>query len=111
MVDHDLDRVFRGLADPTRRAILARLARAPARVTDLAAGRPMSLQAVSKHVAVLEEAGLLVRRRAGRDVWCEAAPAALAAGEAWIAGMRRFWTARLDELAAHAAADREEGGT
>jgi DNA-binding transcriptional ArsR family regulator len=108
MVDHDLDRVFRGLSDPTRRAILARLSRAPARVSDLAAGRPMSLQAVSKHVAVLEEAGLLVRRRAGRDVWCEAAPAALAAAEAWIADTRRFWTARLDELAA-AAEDPEEG--
>src|SRR5437867_11525484 len=67
MVEYQLDTVFAALADPTRRAILARLAHGDARVTELAAPMPMSLNAVSKHLRVLEEAGLVRRTVAGRE--------------------------------------------
>ncbi|MBI3024892.1 MAG: winged helix-turn-helix transcriptional regulator [Candidatus Tectomicrobia bacterium] len=94
-----LDATFAALADPTRRAILARLARGEASVTALAAPFRVSLPAVSKHRRVLERAGLLARSREGRfhRLRLEAAPLR-EAGE-WIAFYRRFWEGQLDALA------------
>jgi DNA-binding transcriptional ArsR family regulator len=88
------------LAHPTRRAILERVMHREARVTDLAAPFDLSLNAVSKHIQVLEKAGLLRRRRAWREhlVSFDATP--LVEVNAWLEGTRAFWTARLDALEA-----------
>jgi DNA-binding transcriptional ArsR family regulator len=93
-----LDRVFSAVADPTRRAILARLAGSDARVTDLASAFPISLNSTSKHIRVLEGAGLVRRRVRGREhtLSLEAAPLAEAAG--WIEHYRGFWTDQLASL-------------
>ncbi len=94
----DLDVTFGALADPTRRAILARLARGESTVTELAGPFEISLAAVSKHLRVLERAGLVVRARAGRvhRMRLDAEPLQGAAG--WIERYRRFWEDRLDAL-------------
>ena len=96
-----LDRTFAALADPTRRRILARLARGHHRVTDLARPYSMSLPAVSKHLRVLEKAGLLRRRRHGRvhEIQLEARPLKQAAQ--WVEEYREFWEGSLDRLAAY----------
>lgn len=93
-----LDGVFNALSDPTRRAILARLTSADARVTELAAGFPISLNSVSKHIRVLERCGLLRRRVTGRDHVLSLDPAPLAEAAAWIEYYRRFWEGRLEAL-------------
>lgn len=94
----DLDAVFSALADPTRRAILSRLARGEASVNDLAAPFAMSQPAVSKHLKVLERAGLIVRDidRQRRPARLNAEPMAAAVG--WLEEFRRFWSARFDQL-------------
>jgi DNA-binding transcriptional ArsR family regulator len=91
-----LDRVFSSVSDPTRRAILARLADADARVTDLAA--EISLNSTSKHIRVLEHAGLVRRTVRGREhiLSLEAAPLSEAAD--WIEHYRRFWSEQLASL-------------
>ena len=96
-----LNRTFAALADPTRRKILAHLARGDRRVTDLARPYDMSLPAISKHLRVLEKAGLLRRRRYGRvhEMQLEAAPLKHAAK--WVEEYRRFWEGSLDRLAAY----------
>jgi DNA-binding transcriptional ArsR family regulator len=94
----DLDRTFAALADPTRRAIVATLAHGERTISELAAPQPMSLVAVSKHIAVLERAGLLTRTRAGRAQVCALAPAPLAGAAGWLDRYREFWTARIDAL-------------
>lgn len=99
--DHQLDGVFAALADPTRRAILARLAEGEASVGDLAAPFAMSLPAVSKHLGVLERAGLLAREKDGRVRRCRLEPAPLRGAADWIGAYRRFWTGRFDALARH----------
>ena len=93
-----LDGVFSALADPTRRAILARLTDTDARVTELAAAFPISLNSVSKHIRVLERCGLLRRRVVGRDHVLSLQPAPLAEAAAWIEHYRRFWEGRLAAL-------------
>jgi DNA-binding transcriptional ArsR family regulator len=93
-----LDATFRALADPTRRAMLARLAVGEASVTELAEPFDVSLPAISKHLRVLEDAGLLARERAGRVHRCRLAPAPLASVAEWIAHYRRFWDTQLDAL-------------
>jgi len=95
-----LDRTFAALADPTRRRILAHLARGSNRVTHLARPHAMSLPAVSKHLRVLEKAGLLRRRRYGRvhEMELEAKPLKQAAQ--WVEEYRKFWEGSLDRLAA-----------
>jgi DNA-binding transcriptional ArsR family regulator len=95
----NLNRTFAALADPTRRRILAHLARGDRRVTDLARPYPMSLPAVSKHLRVLEKAGLIRRRRYGRihQVNLEAEP--LKRAVEWVEKYRRFWEGSLDRLA------------
>jgi DNA-binding transcriptional ArsR family regulator len=83
-VDVALDRAFLALADPVRRALIARLSRGPATVNDLAEPFAMSKQGVSKHIQVLEAAGLITRSRNGQQRPCHLDPAALEALTAWI---------------------------
>lgn len=94
----DLDSTLTALADPTRRAILARLAAGESRVTDLAQPFDMSLNAVSKHIRMLERADLVRRRRAGREHLLTLNPAPLDQAGAWIEAQRRLWTHSLDLL-------------
>ena len=96
-----LNGTFAALADPTRRRILAHLARGDRRVTDLARPHAMSLPAVSKHLRVLEKAGLLRRRRYGRvhEMQLDAKPLKQAAQ--WVEEYRKFWEGSLDRLAAY----------
>ena len=93
-----LQHTFTALADPTRRSILERLSAGEARVTELAAHFPMSLNAVSKHIRVLEHARLINRRRAGRDHFLSLNPQPLDAAERWMQTQRAVWMARLDAL-------------
>ncbi|MBX6426512.1 MAG: winged helix-turn-helix transcriptional regulator [Variibacter sp.] len=93
-----LSATFAALADPTRRAILARLARGEASVTELAEPFAMSLPAISKHLKVLERAGLIVRGRAAQWRPCRIEPRALKEVDAWLAHYRRFWDETLDRL-------------
>jgi DNA-binding transcriptional ArsR family regulator len=93
-----LDRTFAALADPTRRAILARLAVGEATVGDLAAPFRVSRPAISKHLRVLEAAGLVHRARDGRVNRCQLDAHAMRAADEWIERYRVFWTHRLDHL-------------
>jgi DNA-binding transcriptional ArsR family regulator len=102
-----LDDTLVALADPTRRAILQRLARGEARVTEVAAPFAMSLNAVSKHIRALERAGLVKRRVAGRDHFLSFEPAPLDAAARWIETQRAAWNRRLDVL--EAIFDEEDG--
>jgi len=101
MVEHNskvLDRTFGALADPTRRRILAQLAEGEECVTELARPHAMSLAAVSKHLIVLEKAGLVKRRRDGRlhSLTLEAEP--MHEAEAWLNRYRKFWEGNLDQF-------------
>jgi DNA-binding transcriptional ArsR family regulator len=93
-----LDRVFGALADPTRRAILRRLAGGARTVGELAEPFDMSFAAAAKHVKVLEQAGLLSRTIEGRWHRCRLAAGPLAAADRWLAYYERFWSMRLDDL-------------
>jgi len=99
-----LDATFSALADPTRRAILARLARGEAMVTELAEPFPMSLPAISKHLRVLESAGLLRREIDGRVHRCRLAAEPMKDAAAWIAQYRAFWETQFDALEKYLAA-------
>jgi DNA-binding transcriptional ArsR family regulator len=101
-----LDEVFVALADETRRAILARLSTGPARVTELAAPFDISLNSVSKHIRMLERAGLVVRRRSGRDHYLSLDPRPLAEASDWLQSRQRFWADRVLRL--HALLDEED---
>lgn len=104
-----LDLAFSALADPTRRAIVDRLAREGAtRVTDVARPFAMSLNAVSKHVKVLERAGLLRRVRSGREHRLALDPAPLREVARWTSRYERYWNERLDHLAAFLAERKEK---
>jgi len=96
----ELDGVFNALCDPTRRAILARLTDADARVTEIAADFPISLNSISKHIRMLERAGLLRRSIVGRDHVLTLNAGPLADAQAWIEKYRRFWEGRLAALEA-----------
>ncbi len=93
-----LDPVFRALADPTRRAVIARLARGPAATSDLAAGSRMALPSFLQHLDALESAGLVRSRKQGRVRTYRLAPKPLRAAERWIADQRALWERRLDAL-------------
>ena len=97
---NQLDRTFQALGDPTRRALVERLAAGPASVSDLAAPLPMSLPAVMLHLKVLEESGLVVSEKKGRVRTCSIAPAALSLAEQWVGERRRMWERNLDRLGA-----------
>ena len=94
----DLDQTLMALADPTRRAILQRLSQGEARVTELAGPFDMSLNAVSKHIRVLERARLVRRRQAGRDHYLSIDIGPLDRAAAWIASQRLAWNDQLDAL-------------
>ncbi len=96
----DLDQTFAALADPTRRAILARLARGDAVVGDLAEPFNISLPAISRHLRVLERARLIERRVDAQWRVCRLRAGSLRAAAHWIDRYRRFWEQRLDDLAA-----------
>ena len=100
MVDgHELDRVYGAIADASRRTIVWRLAaEGELKVTDLARPFEMSLNAVSKHIKVLEQAGLVSRRVSGRDHWLSLRSDPLAPSHAWIGLYQRFWESRIDAL-------------
>jgi DNA-binding transcriptional ArsR family regulator len=101
LTERDLDRGFGALSDPTRRAILARLAEGDAGVLDVAAPFPMSQPAVTKHLNVLEEAGLISRQRRARQRLCRLEPARLKQLSDWVGSYREFWEEsfeRLDQL-------------
>src|SRR5262245_58365570 len=93
-----LDRVFSAVSDPTRRAILARLAESDARVTDLAGAFPISLNSTSKHIRVLEGAGLVRRTVRGREHILSLDAAPLADAAQWIEHYQAFWSERLAAL-------------
>jgi len=93
-----LDAIFSAMADPTRRAILAKLAASDARVTELAAGFPISLNSTSKHIRMLERAGLVRRTIAGRDHFLALNAAPMAEAAEWIERYRKFWDERLAAL-------------
>lgn len=94
-----LDTAFHALADPTRRAVLSRLAAGAAPVKDLAAPFEMGLPSFLKHLRVLEESGLIHTEKSGRVRTCRLSPDRLAETESWLAGQRRLWEARTDRLA------------
>lgn len=96
-MDH-LSHTFQALADPTRRAILARLSQGPATVNELAAPFSMSLPAVSKHLKVLERAQLIARGREAQWRPCALKAAPLKAANDWMEQYRRFWEQRFDRL-------------
>jgi DNA-binding transcriptional ArsR family regulator len=101
MSTFSLDATFAALSDPTRRAILARLATGEASVTELAKPFSVSLPAVSKHLGVLERAGLIVRGRAGKWRPCRLQTAPLEGAADWLDEHRQLWEGSLDRLADH----------
>ena len=104
-----LDSTFAALADPTRRAILARLSSGEATVTELAEPFEMTLPAVSKHLKVLERAGLVSRGRVAQSRPCRLRAVPLREAAAWVVQYRRFWEGSLDRLEDYLR-DLQEGG-
>lgn len=102
MLEHHaaVDRVFHALGDPARRAMIDRLSRGPASVSELAVPFDMTLAAVVQHVQVLEQSGVITTEKVGRVRTCRLEPNGLAAAESWIAQRRSLWERRFDRLAA-----------
>ncbi len=94
-----LDRTYAALADPTRRALLVALRDGEARITELAAPLPMTFAGVSRHVGVLETAGLIKREIRGREHWLSLRLDALILAERWIGEQTSFWARRAEALA------------
>lgn len=111
MVEYELNQVFQALSDPTRRAILDRLAKGEATVSRLSRPFSLSLAAVSKHLGVLERAGLVTRVARGRERVCRINPAALENAWDWLRFHERFWTDRLDALEAQIATKNGDSGS
>ena len=109
MVEQRLDITFQALADPTRRGMLATLALGEKSIGELAEPFAMSFAGASKHVQVLERAGLLSRRKVGRTHLCSLRAEPLAEAEGWLKQWERFWTVRLDRLQTLVEADSETG--
>jgi DNA-binding transcriptional ArsR family regulator len=97
--DAVLDRVFHALADPSRRAMVDRLTRGPASVSELAEPFDMTLAAVVQHLKVLEDSGVVRSEKVGRVRTCRIEPAALTSAEQWITRRKALWERRLDRLA------------
>jgi DNA-binding transcriptional ArsR family regulator len=105
-MDHTLDRTFAALADPTRRALLARLGdRESVSVSDLAQPFAMSLPAIMKHLDVLSDAGLIAREKTGRVVACRLTAKPMEQAMDWLNRYQRFWSDNLDRLAAFVEED------
>lgn len=96
-----LNRVFQALADPTRRRLIETLGKEERTVSELAKPLSMSLPAVSKHLGVLERAGLLKRRREGKSHHMSFNPEAIQSAEVWLQAQRRFWEGSFDKLAVY----------
>jgi DNA-binding transcriptional ArsR family regulator len=105
--DHSLNRVFGALSDPTRRAIIARLTRGEATMSEIAGQFEMSLPGVSKHVSVLEEAGIVHRWRTGRTRRCRLEPERIQSANAWLDQQTKYWTDSLEALARFVEDDQE----
>jgi DNA-binding transcriptional ArsR family regulator len=105
----DLDRLFHALADPARRAMVERLTLGPAAVSELARPLPMSLPSAMQHLGVLEAAGLVRSKKAGRVRTCSLDPGALSQIEQWINARRIEWEQRLDRLGAYLKTLESEG--
>jgi DNA-binding transcriptional ArsR family regulator len=103
-----LDLMFQALADPTRRAMLERLSKSPASVSELAAPLPMSLPAVVQHLAVLEAAGIVKSQKVGRVRTCALEPGRLSLAEQWINQRRTEWERKLDRLGDYLNATKPE---
>jgi DNA-binding transcriptional ArsR family regulator len=101
MANDQLSLIFGALADPTRRRIIARLAEGEATVKELTAPFPMSQPAISRHLKVLERAGLISRRRAAQARPTALRPEALDEADAWIEGSKAIWRARMERLDTH----------
>jgi DNA-binding transcriptional ArsR family regulator len=105
---NNLDQVMLAISDPTRRAIIGRLARGPARISDVARPFSMSLTGFCKHVRVLERAGLVLRTRQGRENTLELSAEPLREIARWVSRYERFWNTRLDRLEGFFAARPEK---
>jgi len=103
-----LDQIFSALSDPTRRVILEQLRRGPARVTEIARPFPVSLNAISKHILVLERAGLIKRNVQGREHHCSLVADPLQSARSWLDHYRHFWEIRFDALERHIEANRRQ---
>jgi len=99
--ENNLNQTFQALADPTRRAIMARLAEGESSVNELATPFDISLPAISRHLKVLEEAKLIERRKDAQFRRCRLRPENLQAAAAWINHYKRFWEGQFDQLAAY----------
>jgi DNA-binding transcriptional ArsR family regulator len=105
-----LDGTFSALADPTRRAIISKLAEGEMPIMEIAAPFDMSLPAVTKHIRILEAAGLVTRRKQGRVRYCRLNAKPLREAAEWLAFYQRFWDARLDSLAGFLESDSDREG-
>jgi DNA-binding transcriptional ArsR family regulator len=103
-----LDTVFAALSDPTRRAILTALRKSPGTVSEIARPFPVSLNAISKHLMVLESAGLIHREKHGREHRCSLRAKPLRRAAGWLDHYRQFWEIRLDALEEHILAKKKE---
>jgi len=108
--DETLDAVFHALSDPSRRAILRMLAERERSIGELVPSFPISFVAVSNHVKALEQAGLVIRRKQGRQQMCSLEPRGLDARRSWLDAHERFWTERLDALDAVVSEMKLEAG-
>jgi DNA-binding transcriptional ArsR family regulator len=104
----NLDLMFQALADPTRRAMIDRLSRGPASVSELAKPFDMSLPAVVQHLQALEASGLVSSQKVGRVRTCQIEPEALSRAEHWLNERRTLWVQRLDRLGDYLAATEDE---
>ncbi len=109
VLEDPLDSTYAALADPTRRALLMALRGGDARITDLAAPLPMTFAGVSRHVGVLESAGLVRRTVRGREHWLSIRPEGFTEAESWIREQTAFWSRRADALAARLAGRKGTG--
>ena len=105
-----LDLTFQALADPARRAMVERLSRSPASVSELARPLAMSLPAVMQHLAVLEGSGLVVSEKIGRVRTCRIEPRALSLAEQWINSRRAEWEQKFDRLGVYLDELKQQGG-
>jgi DNA-binding transcriptional ArsR family regulator len=108
MVENRLDATFQALSDPTRRGMLANLALGEKSIGELGEPFAMSFAGAAKHVKVLESAGLIARRKAGRKQICTLNAGPLAEAERWLKQWEKFWTVRLDRLQALVESDKKE---
>ena len=109
VLEDPLDSTYAALADPTRRALLVALRGGDARITDLAAPLPMTFAGGSRHIGVLESAGLVRRTVRGREHWLSIRPEGFAEAESWIRQQTAFWSHRADALAARLAGKQGTG--